>query len=614
MKNRFLVAVLILAACGWHSSSTAQAAVVVLANRTDRAIRFRVSSAPEQSREYTLPKGDVLPIAQTASVEVIFSSGSTTHRCRLEADSVYCFLGLEKSLELRQIGFGGSWGRPAKKVVKVDAAPPVGRVAEPSRFLLKIPVKVLVDRAEPTVRKVWEKRLRQRIQSASDILERECRVRLEVIEVGTWESDDSLKTLTELLRDFQRKTTVKPARLVLGFTGQPAPKNGDSALGCTPGPLHTHILIREWKPRTEPERLEVLLHELGHFLGAGHSPEAESVMRPKLGDGRATLRAFRIGLDPVNALVCNLVAEEMARRPVRSFAELSPETRSRLIDIFSTLARAMPDDPAALHFVRLLGGTPPEPMRTKELPAGVVDGARTVVVAIVSAAERNARLSPQTEADGERARLTKDELTAHYYRVAAAASKRLPAEHAVPAYLLGLAVALDRSSLLHALPLRGIPWEKIETETERARRLRVLGEPTMHGRHTLAQNFAVSAALNELVDGPALSPGGILEELLLIQGGTGFRFDDLAANLAGITFAMQLDASPGLLAELEHSFRVADYTLAPTGLSDALSRNEFARKYGSLSDDRFLSKQDALRKLLLDLPGYQPRPPQPVSR
>ena len=64
----------------------------------------------------------------------------------------------------------------------------------------------------------------------------------------------------------------------------------DAAFGCSLGPLHTHILIREWKPRTEPERLEVLVHELGHFLGACHSPENDSVMRPLLGDGRANLR------------------------------------------------------------------------------------------------------------------------------------------------------------------------------------------------------------------------------------------------------------------------------------------------------------------------------------
>ena len=73
----------------------------------------------------------------------------------------------------------------------------------------------------------------------------------------------------------------------------------------TRGPLHSHILVREWSPQmSEPERLEFLVHELGHFLGASHSPEPDSVMRPVLGDqpGRSA-RAFRIRFDPVNTLV-----------------------------------------------------------------------------------------------------------------------------------------------------------------------------------------------------------------------------------------------------------------------------------------------------------------------
>jgi hypothetical protein len=78
--------------------------------------------------------------------------------------------------------------------------------------------------------------------------------------------------------------------------------------------------------------------------------------------------------------------------------------------------------------------------------------------------------------------------------------------------------------------------------------------------------------------------------------------------LAGIAFDTQWDGSPQLLAEVATSFRVANCTLAPEGESGGLSREEFAREYGSTSDENFLSKQDNLRKRLLALPGYQPRP------
>lgn len=236
----------------------------------------------------------------------------------------------------------------------------------PPKVLVTLPVKILVDQAEPMVRTVWEQRLRRRLKEASDILESHCRVRLHVIEAGTWESDAKLTKLSALLQDFQKKAALGAARLVIGFTGLGASKD-EADLGCTQGPLHTHILIREWKPRTEPERLEVLLHELGLFLGACHSAENDSVMRPKLGDGRVNFRAFRLRFDAANTRVMSLVAEELAHRPVQGLEELSPPTRQRLLDLFSNLARAMPDDPIAADAIRRLEGTTAEPLSARQL-------------------------------------------------------------------------------------------------------------------------------------------------------------------------------------------------------------------------------------------------------
>jgi hypothetical protein len=597
MKTRILV-VLVLAAWIWQTPLVSRADVVVLANRTAEDVRFTRTG---DSHTYTLAKGEVLTLPLTRDGEIVFTAGGKRHQCRVRLNEIYCFVGEAKAMQLKQIGFSGTWRKPEEGDDKQAAERrDVGSHAERrnEKIQLKVPVKILVDQAEPTVQRVWEKRLRQRVANASDILERYCRVKLEVIEVGEWKSDAKLTKLAELLGDFRKKVAPGKARLVLGFTGLRAPKDGsDRALGCTPGPMQTHILIREYRPRTEPERLEVLVHELGHFLGAAHSPENDSAMRPKLGDGRANLRAFRIGYDPVNTLVMNLVAEEMARRPLHGFGELSAPTRRRLLDIFATMARATPDDPAAAHFVRMLGAAPPEPMTVRAVPQAALDGARAVVRAIVAEAKQNR----------ERVQRGGDALTEHYCRVAAEACRRVPAEQAATAYTLGLAVALDRTELLRSLGLRGIAWSKIESDDERQQRLKVLGEPTMHGRASLTQSFAVSAAVLMLVEGQAVSAAGLQEELLQRQGGDRFRFDDLTASLAGITFATQLDASPTLLDELAKSFRVADYVLPPKGLPQSIDRDEFNRQYGSTSDERFLEKQDELRKRLLALPGYQPR-------
>jgi hypothetical protein len=74
--------------------------------------------------------------------------------------------------------------------------------------------------------------------------------------------------------------------------------------------------------------LELLVHELGHFFGAAHSPETNSVMRPLLADKQANSTRFRIGFDPLNALAMNLVTEEMGRlrfaAPPAGFADARP--------------------------------------------------------------------------------------------------------------------------------------------------------------------------------------------------------------------------------------------------------------------------------------------------
>jgi hypothetical protein len=593
MKLRLALITLTLLVSRGQSAS---AAVIVLANRTGQEVRFTVSAAEGKSRPYTIAKGDVLALPLRHGVEIAFSAGGTQHRCQARLNEIYCFVGSAATLRLRQVGFSGSWRQP-QTAAQSDAGPDA-RPAErgKSGLLLKVPVKIFVDQAEPTVQKVWEERLRKRIEQASDILERYCRVRMEVIDAGTWESDESLPKLSELLRDFRTKASPGKARLAIGFTGLRPEKSDDNTLGCTPGPLHTHMLLREYKLKSNAERLEVLVHELGHFLGACHSPEDDSVMRPKLGDGRVNRRSFRLGFDPINTLVMNLVAEELARRPVRGLAELSAPTRRRLLDIFASLSRAIPDDPAAPFYVRLLGATPPEPWKVRTLPDGVLDGARAVLSAIIADAKRDLK------------HRSGDELTERYFRLAAAVCRGLPAEEAPAAYILGLAIALDRESLLRALPLRGLAWNKIESEDERGRRLRLLGETSMQGRPSLLRSFLITAAVQTLLEEQTVTPAAVVEELLLLQGGDHFRFDDFAASLAGIAFTSQLEASPTLLDELAKSFRVGDYVMPPKSLPAPLDREEFSRQYGTTSDERFVKKQDALRKQLLSLPGYQPRP------
>jgi hypothetical protein len=233
-----------------------------------------------------------------------------------------------------------------------------------------------------------------------------------------------------------------------------------------------------------------------------------------------------------------------------------------------------------------------EDVRRAQQPS---DGARAVVAAIVRAAEANARLPRR--ADSAPARRVGDELTELYVRAAAGAARKLPAEQAPFAFLVGLGVALDDSTILRNNPLTAILCRRIESNAERKQRLAVLGKPTMRGRRDLAQHFVVSCALVEVVGEPLAEAAGLLKEQQDARpGGSGFSFADLNADLAGIALAMRLKKGGISLEMLEKRYRVADFLPDHAGLREGLSAEQFARDYGDVNDRRFRAELEKLRK------------------
>src|SRR5207249_6441 len=97
---------------------------------------------------------------------------------------------------------------------------------------------------------------------------------------------------------------------------------------------------------------------------------------------------------------------------------------------------------------------------------------------------------------------------------AATAAKKQPDDRAAWAFAMGVGVALDTSALLRTNLLTRSTWREVESDAERKKRLTVLGEPTMHGRHDLAQHFVVSAALTALAGAKSAEAVGVLKEWL----------------------------------------------------------------------------------------------------
>jgi hypothetical protein len=355
----------------------------------------------------------------------------------------------------------------------------------------------------------------------------------------------------------------------------------------------------------------VLLHELGHYLGAVHSPETISVMRPKLGDGRAVDKRFPVGFDPLNTLAMNLVAGEVRTRHVRSLAQLTAPTKERLAPIYREVQTAFPDDPTPGKFIAAL-----QPPARKEVaparPDELVEGARTVVAGVVKAAKKNHEL-PDRDQPGTAPpfRRTGDALTEYYVREAAVVARGLPPGRAAPAFLVGLAVALDDADLFRKNPVTGGLWHRVESDEERAERLKVVGKPTIFARHDSCQHFVDSAAL-VAVSGPvSAEAAGVVKELLdSREGGSGFSFADLGSDLSGVAFGRSVLADPLRLARLAEGFAVADYAIPPDGLIEGLTYEEFTRRFGRVDDDRFMQELNTLRKRARELPAYNAAPPQ----
>jgi uncharacterized protein YfiM (DUF2279 family) len=240
----------------------------------------------------------------------------------------------------------------------------------------------------------------------------------------------------------------------------------------------------------------------------------------------------------------------------------------------------------------LAAAEPQKPDREK-----VIQGARVVVASIVRAGKSNkAREQP----------ITGDELTALYVRAAIVAARDLPALEAMPALNLGLGVAMDSSSLMRYNPVVGQSWRRVETNAERTARLAVLGEPTMYSRHDLAQHFFVSAALTALLGAKPAEAAGVVKEILDAQeGGSGFSFADLAADLAGVHFASRLIDRPERARAIEKGFRVKDFAIGPKGLDEGMAMKEFEKRYGGTADARYKKQRDDIVRRVRALPGYQ---------
>ncbi len=128
---------------------------------------------------------------------------------------------------------------------------------------------------------------------------------------------------------------------------------------------------------------------------------------------------------------------------------------------------------------------------------------------------------------------------------------------------------------------------------------------TLAGRDDLKRHFLISAGLYAATTGTATFGMGELKELLDSNaGGSGFSFDDMAADLAGVRFArLFLDAPPAEWPEMLDRIGI-EANLIPSleGLPSGLSQAEFRARFGDIDSPAYSAMVAEIRRRVEALP------------
>lgn len=586
------------------------AGVVVLQNWTPVKIDYALRLADGREGRQTIVPTDIASIPATAPITVTVGEGDAAHSYQLPVNSIHYFGVRNGAPELIHLKLPGMEAKTEATGHTpggaVAPAPNQAAQTPPVTGIYKIPVAILVDSADPRAQAAWEKRVRKRLSEASDIFEHHCRTRFEIVAVGHWTSDPAIRSFDQSLMEFSQKVRPAPARLAIGFTSHYEWIRGEMHLGGTHGALATHILIRESPGQvSEPERLEVLVHELGHFLGAAHTSDQSSVMRPVLGDRRSAAKSFRIGFDAPNTLVMSLMADEIRSRHLWHPSALTPDAKSAVRGAYMAMAQTIPQDPVSTSSIESLGPSPAPASASRGPSPEIINAARRVVQAVVQSARENQQLPVTSKDPRVQVWRTNDELTTYYIRRAAAAARQFPPHVGPPAFLLGLGVAMDDANFTRDNPALNDVWLKIEPDDQRQTRLNLLGTPTMLKRHNVTRHFTMAASLVVLSGPQGAETAGLDKEILDSRHGESFSFADFCADMAGVMFATHIRDGNFPLVEVAARFRIEDFIPKLEDLPDDLSWNSFVRQYGQPGSESFQRQRAELFHRILALPAYR---------
>ncbi len=132
---------------------------------------------------------------------------------------------------------------------------------------------------------------------------------------------------------------------------------------------------------------------------------------------------------------------------------------------------------------------------------------------------------------------------------------------------------------------------------------------TLSGRSDFSQHFTISAALASTAGSPLSDVIGLYKEIKDSHGGSGFSFNDIAADRAGTRFGELATTSDGgaqkVQRQLTAGLRESDIMPEVKDLPEYMQESEFKRRYGGIGSPAYIKMTNEIERRITALPLYR---------
>lgn len=132
---------------------------------------------------------------------------------------------------------------------------------------------------------------------------------------------------------------------------------------------------------------------------------------------------------------------------------------------------------------------------------------------------------------------------------------------------------------------------------------------TLGGRGDFSQHFTISAALAATAGSPLSDVVGLYKEITDSHGGSGFSFNDIAADRAGTRLGELATTSDNGAQKVQRQFnaglRESDIMPEVKDLPEFMQEIEFKRRYGSIGSPAYIKMSNEIERRIAVLPLYR---------